>query len=63
MKTEPVRIVSLIIGLVLAAIPHLDKFGVPITVQQIDALEVFLPTVLVLIGGEFVRARVSPVAK
>lgn len=60
MRTEPVRIISLVVAGVLAALPHLPVFGVPITPEQIDALNQFLPSVIVLLGGEVIRARVTP---
>jgi hypothetical protein len=34
---------------------------VPITPDQTDALSTFLPSLLVIIGGEVARARVTPV--
>lgn len=61
MGNEPVRIISTVIALILAALPHLAKFGVPITPEQTDALSTFLPSVLVIVGGELARRRVTPV--
>lgn len=63
MKTEPVRIVSALIAIALAALPHLPVFGVPITAAQIDALNLFLPSLLVVVGGEVMRAKVTPTGK
>lgn len=60
---EPVRFVAIVVGIILAALPHLPTFGVPISTEQINALSTFLPTVLVLLGGEAVRAYVVPVSK
>jgi uncharacterized membrane protein len=59
-KSEPVRYISIAVAIVLAALPHLQAFGVPVTQHQVDALNTFLPSVLVLLGGELMRARVSP---
>ena len=61
MRTEPVRIISVSVAIILAALPHLAVFGVPITPEQTEALTQFLPSVIVLIGGEVARARVTPV--
>jgi len=61
MSSEPVAIVSVIVAVILAALPHLHTFGVPITPEQTDALNQFLPSVLVLIGGVVARAKVTPV--
>jgi hypothetical protein len=61
MSTEPIRIISAVIAVALAALPHLATFGVPITPDQTDALSTFLPSLLVIIGGEVARARVTPV--
>lgn len=63
MRTEPVRLISLVVSVVLLALPHLPAFGVPISQAQLDALNSFLPSVLVLLGGEVIRTRVTPVSK
>ena len=61
MSREPVRVISVAVAVVLAALPHLAVFGVPITPAQTEALYQFLPSLLVIIGGEVARSRVSPV--
>ena len=61
MRSEPVRIISVAVAVVLAALPHLSAFGVPLTAAQTDALYQFLPSLLVIIGGEVARSRVTPV--
>lgn len=59
MTNEPVRIVSMLVAIALAALPHLATFGVPLTHEQIDALNTFLPSLIVILGGEVARARVT----
>mgnify|MGYP006935503763 FL=1 len=61
MKTEPVRIISVVIAVALAALPHLAVFGIPISPEQTAALNQFLPSLVVILGGEVIRARVTPV--
>lgn len=63
MRSEPVRIISIVVALILAALPHLATFGVPITAAQVDALSQFLPSVIVILGGELIRTRVTPTPK
>lgn len=63
MKTEPVRIISLVVSTVLLALPHMPTFGVPITHDQTEALNQFLPSIIVIMGGEVIRGRVTPVGK
>lgn len=62
-SNEPVRYISVALGIVLLALPHLSKFGVPITPEQTDALMTFLPGVLAMLGGEAIRTYVTPVSK
>jgi uncharacterized membrane protein len=61
MGNEPARVVSIVMAVVLLALPHLSTFGVPITPEQEQAIENFLPAVLALIGGQMIRSRVTPV--
>lgn len=61
MSSEPVRIIAVGIAILLAALPHLATFGVPITQEQVTALSTFLPSVLVIVGGETARRYVTPV--
>lgn len=60
-RNNPARVVSIVVAIALAALPHLATWGVPITPEQVDSLNQFLPSVLVLLGGEVIRTRVSPV--
>lgn len=61
MRTEPVRLIAIVVAILLAALPHLAAFRVPITPEQTEALNQFLPSFLVIIGGEVARTRVTPV--
>jgi uncharacterized membrane protein len=63
MRTEPVRWVSVAVAIVLLCLPHLAVFGVPVTQEQVDAINNILPSVVVLLGGEVIRSQVSPARK
>lgn len=60
MKREPVRLVGYLLTVALLALPHLEAFGVPITPAQNEALEEFLPAVMMVFGIEFIRTRTRP---
>lgn len=57
---EPAMVVSVVVSLLIAALPHLRTFGVPLTPEQVEALTQFLPSALVIVGGAVIRANVTP---
>lgn len=58
---EPVRYFSIGATILLVALPHLPEFGVPVTATQVDAITEVLTAAVLLVGGEVVRRRVTPV--
>lgn len=59
LRTEPARVV----GVVLALIGLLSAFGLGISDDQSAAIVALVGAVLALVGGETVRARVTPTAR
>ena len=58
LKAEPARVVALVV----AAIGLAATLGLSITDEQSGAIVAFVGAVLSIIGGETVRARVTPVS-
>jgi hypothetical protein len=54
---------AMVIGVVLAILALLVSFGVPLKVDQQNAIRGVVEAVSVLIGAYLIRSQVSPVAK
>lgn len=59
LRTEPARVVAVLLALIgLGA-----AFGLNLTDDQVAAIVALVAAILALIGGETVRAQVTPTAK
>jgi hypothetical protein len=64
-QTEPVRLVAILTAFVTAGIGVAVAFGLDVTSDQRNAILAAIPPVAVAIaaGGEWARARVTPVPR